>query len=29
MSKDTKQYPRFIPDISVGEDCFEGHSQKK
>ena len=29
MNKDTKKYPRFIPDIPSGEDCFEGHSQEK
>lgn len=29
MKKDTNKYPRFIPDIPVGEDCFEGHSQEK
>ncbi len=29
MKKDSKKYPRFIPDIPVGEDCFEGHSQEK
>ena len=29
MNKDTNKYPRFIPDIPVGEDCFEGHSQEK
>lgn len=29
MNKDTEKYPRFIPDIPVGEDCFEGHSQEK
>ena len=29
MNKDTTKYPRFIPDIPAGEDCFEGHSQKK
>lgn len=23
MKKDTNKYPRFIPDIPVGEDCFE------
>lgn len=29
MIQDTTKYPRFIPDIPVGEDCFEGHSQEK
>ena len=29
MYQDTTKYPRFIPDIPVGEDCFEGHSQEK
>lgn len=29
MNKNTTKYPRFIPDIPVGEDCFEGHSQEK
>ena len=29
MNKGTNKYPRFIPDIPVGEDCFEGHSQEK
>lgn len=29
MIQDTTKYPRFIPDIPVGEDCFEGHSQDK
>ena len=26
---DTTKYPQFIPDKPIGEDCFEGHSQKK
>lgn len=29
MNLDTTKFPRFIPDIPVGEDCFEGHSQEK
>lgn len=29
MNQDTIKFPRFIPDIPVGEDCFEGHSQEK
>lgn len=29
MNQGTTKYPRFIPDIPVGEDCFEGHSQEK
>lgn len=29
MYQVTTKYPRFIPDIPVGEDCFEGHSQEK
>lgn len=29
MNKDTNKYPRFIPDIPAGKDCFEGHSQEK
>ena len=29
MNQDTTKYPRFIPDIPVGKDCFEGHSQEK
>ena len=29
MYQVTTKYPRFIPDIPVGVDCFEGHSQEK
>ena len=29
MNQNTTKFPRFIPDIPVGEDCFEGHSQEK
>lgn len=28
MNQNTTKFPRFIPDIPVGEDCFEGHSQE-
>ena len=25
----TTKYPHFIPDNPVGQDCFDGHSQKR
>lgn len=28
MKQNIAKYPRFIPDIPIGEDCFEGHSQE-